>query len=109
MVTQHASVRRGHVCGFSVRTSCSNAVFVAQSEEAKQRLKGPGLLIVDASPQKVSEDVYYVVETATRGLEIVEGTQLNGVTPCAQVLVCCRPPSMAFRSAATETASLLQL
>lgn len=87
----------------------SNAVFVAQSEEAKQRLKGPGLLIVDASPQKVSEDVYYVVETATRGLEIVEGTQLNGVTPCAQVLVCCRPPSMAFRSAATETASLLQL
>lgn len=81
----------------------------AQTAEAKQRLKGPGLLVVDASPQKVSDDVYYVVENAAGKLEIVEGTQLNGATPCAQVLVCCRPPSMTFRSAATETASLLQL
>ncbi|BDA49792.1 Rubisco accumulation factor 1, chloroplastic [Coccomyxa sp. Obi] len=80
-----------------------------RSDEAKLRLRGAGLLIVDASPKKVSDDVYYVVENAKGGLEIVEGSKLDGVTPCAQVLVCCRPPSMNFSSVATETASLLQV
>ncbi len=68
---------------------------------------GTALLVVDCSVEKVTEDSYYLIQEGTQ-VEIRDGAQLDGATPCAQVLFCCRPPSMTFTSS-QETSSLLQV
>lgn len=81
----------------------------AQTAEARQRLKGPALLVVDCKIEKVSEDSFYLVEPEEgTQLEIREGGRLNGAAPSAQVLFCCRPPAMMFTSS-QETSELLQV
>ncbi|KAK9904948.1 hypothetical protein WJX75_006180 [Coccomyxa subellipsoidea] len=80
-----------------------------KTAEARQRLKGPALLVVDCKIEKVSEDSFYLVEPEEgTQLEIREGGRLNGAAPSAQVLFCCRPPAMMFTSS-QETSELLQV
>lgn len=88
--------------------------YVAQTPEARQRLMGPVLLLVECLVEgALQEDSYYLAANPSKGvdapLEIREGTRLDGAAIKARVLVCCRPPAVNFSSAATETSELLQV
>ena len=81
-----------------------------QTKEERQRLAGPGLLIVDSKlDAPTSEEQLYLTDGGEAGVQITAGGQLNGAAALAQVLFCCRPPSGPINSAATETAELLQV
>ena len=80
----------------------------AQSKDARARLRGPGLLVLDRSARDVVDTEGYVVSD-DGACQLVEGSKVGtDAEVVGQVLFCCRPPQPML-GASAETSELIQL
>ena len=79
-----------------------------QSKDARARLRGPGLLVLDRTVRDVVETEGYVVADDGR-CQLIEGSAVGkDAEVVGQVLFCCRPPQPML-GASAETSELIQL
>ncbi len=84
------------------------ALMHAQSKDARARLRGPGLLVLDRSVRDVVDTEGYVVVDGGK-CQLVEGSAMGkDADVVGQVLFCCRPPQPML-GASAETSELIQL